>query len=487
MEMSITVQLVFAPTGCQFPVEVKHQRSSPVFTSSSLASSSPGSFSQSSKIFVSDIVSCVYSCQVAPLRNTETERSGKIYVEVFDYATLRPLLTNETVVDGQKLLLFVPTIVADLLAEQLLHQRGHAVVGSQSIHTDEEERWKNLRQAILALNAPLKLHQELMVKEMGSCVQLLEATTAQLNAAKENIPRVLGELKDIKLFYDPEVPLATLAERKHLDAAVQKGEARLREAAKMLESVQAMAPAVMEASNAEAKLSEEVEKTSAWKKCSPTFVDGREESSLTVLMYEVDRKVQVVLGIVEEIAKLTKKLQRCRHYASAVLDLVVERHKKLCLLPEGMEAAKEVVHRRIILRRAIRRVLVPLEVEYHATERIIHKFAEKWSQWLPDNLYRAVSTPLPPLYPPDDFIANDMDRLFLDVEDDETEKLLAAIDATSSPQGRGSHTAEMRLREMEEKLQQCSAALKKAQKEKEEVEEELRQMKSSAVSTTHAP
>ncbi|RNF12909.1 RNA helicase [Trypanosoma rangeli] len=471
MDMSITVQLVFAPTGCQFPVEVKHPRSSPVFTSSSLASSSPGSFSQSSKIFVSDIVSCVNSCKVASPLSGDTERNVKIYVELFDYTTLRPLLTNEPVVDGQKLLLFVPALVADSLAEQLLHQWGQTAPGDQGIHTDEKERWKNLRQAILALNAPQKLHQELMEKEMEDCVQLLEFATTQLNAAKENIPHVLAGMKDMRLFYDPEVPLTSLAERKHLDAAVRTGEKKLQEAATLLESVQAMVPAVIEAINAEAQVSENVEKTPAWKTFLPSTMDGREEVAVTTLMYEVDRKVQVVLGIVENIVKLTKQLKRCRHYASAVLNHVVEQHNKLCLLPQGMEAAKEVVHRRIILRRAIRRMLVPLEVEYHATERIIHKFTENWSQLLPDNLYRAVSTPLPPLYPPDDFIANDMDRLFLDVEDDETERLLNAINASSSSKGQCNQMTERSLKEAEEKLQRCETVLENAQKENTELEE----------------
>ncbi|KAF8288028.1 hypothetical protein TcBrA4_0014450 [Trypanosoma cruzi] len=487
MDMSITVQLVFAPTGCQFPVEVKHSRTSPVLTSSSLASSSQWGVAHSSKIFVSDIVSCVHSCRLTPLRNADTEGNVKIFVELFDYDTLRPLLTNEPVLEGQKLLLFVPTIVADSLAEHLLHQWRLTAADNQILHTDEEERWKNLRQAVLALNIPLKLHQDLMEKELKTSIQLLEITNSQLNDAKENVPRVLESMKEVKLFYDPEVPLTSLAERSHLDAAVQMGESKLREAAKILDSAQSMAPAVMEAIKAEAQASNDVEKTSAWKMFFPSIKDGREESSVTALMYEVDRKVQVVRSIVEEVAKITKRLKRCQHYASAVLGHVVEPHKKLCLLPEGMEAAREVVHRRIILRRAIRRVLVPLEVEYHATERIIHKFAEKWSQWLPDSLYRGVSTPLPPLYPPDDFIAKDMDHLFLDIEDDETEKLLAAIDAMSSSAPQESQVTEKRLQQMEAKLQRCKAVLESAQKEKAELEEALKRMGTSSSSTTHPP
>ncbi|KEG12829.1 hypothetical protein DQ04_01401130 [Trypanosoma grayi] len=469
--MTIVVQLVIASTGFRVSLVVKQAKSPSLLASSSLASSSQGNVVTTTKIFVSDVVLGVQSRGSSPQGVSGTEGSKQSYVEVFDYATLRPLLANEAVTDGQKLLLFTPPVLSDTLMEHLA-SLGPPTHDTPCMSTTEEERWQNLRQAILALRTPLKLHQDVMERELEVCNKQFETTKAEFAMAEKGIYEAMENIKNVKIFYSLETPATEFVDAKYMEAVIQQGGVKLQEAEECLTNARNMAPGIIEAIRSEAQVAEGLEGTSAWKTFSASTTEGSNETAVSVLMKEVERKVQVVRLLVSKITLATKRLQKCRHYCQAVVYHVVQQHKKLCRLPEGLEAAQGVVKRRIILRRAIRRLLVPLEALHSETEEIIHQFAEKWSQWLPDGLFRAVSSPLPPLYPLDDALAQGEDHLFVDIEDDETEGLLATIGSVSSAEVAN-------IRAMEREMEKNMELVKALQEENAKLKDALRQQQAA--------
>ncbi|ORC90420.1 uncharacterized protein TM35_000082180 [Trypanosoma theileri] len=474
--MSVVVQLVVALTGLRFFFEVRHQKSPSLLASSSVSLLSQTNITTSTNVFVSDIMAYIHNFRFSPVGNSNSVSVGSIdgnkksYVELFDYNSLQPLYPNDIVEDRQKLLLFAPPAFSELISEQLSHRCRPAEGESQGTSIEDEERWQNLRQAISALQVPLTLHQQIMEREMEACAELLTNTEEQFVLSKENIHAALERAESIKLFYRPDTHATELIDRRHLHIALQQGEVKLKEAAKSLESARAMAPTVVEAIKAEIQVVSDLEKMPAWQSYTTAAADKNDESSIIQLMQEVVRKVQVVRTIISDIALITKRQQKCRHYCAAIVDHVIQHHKRLVLLPEGLEAAREVLHRRIILRRAARRLLVPLEAEHRATEMCIHQFAEKWGQWLPESLFKAVASPLPPLYPQDDTIAQEMDSLFVDLQEDATEELLAAIGTvSSSSDNMEQYMLQQRLAEVERELQRCKALLEVAAVEKAEL------------------
>ncbi|KAH9578039.1 hypothetical protein LSM04_003284 [Trypanosoma melophagium] len=470
--MTISVQLVVALTGLRFFFEVRHQKSPPLLASLSVSLLSQTNIPTSTNVFVSDVMACIYNFRFSPVGSSSVgsgEGNKKSYLELFDYDSLQPLYPNEVVGDGQKLLLFAQPALSESISEQLLNRPRAAVEGIQGNATEDEERWQNLRQAILALQVPLRLHQQIMEREMEACAELLESTAEQFGLSKDNIHAALERAGSIKLFYRPDTLATDLVDKRHLNIALQQGEVKLREAAKSLESARAMAPTVMEAIKAETQVVSDLEKLPAWQSYTTAAADKNDEPPIIQLMQEVVRKVQVVRGIISDIAVITKRQQKCRHYCAAIVDHVIQHHKRLVLLPDGIEAARAVLHRRIVLRRAARRLLVPLEAEHRATEATIHQFAEKWGQWLPESLFKAVASPLPPLYPQDDAIAQEMDSLFVDLQEDATEELLAAIGTASSSENMEQYMLKQRLAEVERELQRCKALLEVAAVEKAEL------------------
>lgn len=485
--MCIVVQLVFAATGRRFPLEVaKHQQSSSplFFESSSLVSSSQLNCTVPTKYFVLDVVSCVESCGSELFNNATLWKDKQSYVEFFDYNTLKPLLSNEPVVDGQRLLLFTPSFLSDALEKILFSQWRKAAGDTCCLQTDEEECWRNLRQAILALEVPLSLHQKVMEKEISNCFEQFNSTTSQLAFVREGVNDSLEKIKNLNLFYSPDTPVTSIVDVKTFLTAIQQGDTKLLEVGKILNEVQSLVPAVLEAIKEEEQVANEFKNTSAWNYFSPSTssIDTSDTSFVSTLMTEVKRKVDLVRNILCNIAKITKQTQKCRHYCHAIVGHVVLRHKKLCLLPEGLEAAKEVLIRRVILRRAIRRLLAPLETEYRAVEAKIHQFSEKWNQWLPGGFFKSVSSPLPDFYPPDDEIAREMDRYFVDVNRDETEELLTAIGVGTASSTERERAMEKRLAELEAELQRNKTALEVSEKKKEELENALRKLQASAFS-----
>ncbi|KAG8348761.1 hypothetical protein ERJ75_000036900 [Trypanosoma vivax] len=464
---AITVQVVLATTGRRRLLTVRHRGTASI-PSLSLPLPGPGG-SSPAKVLVSDVMSSVLHSWAAGSEggraSTTDTASERPYVELFDYAALRPLQATEGINPGQCLLLFTPAALSGAL-EELLAGKGAA--DATNPQAAEEERWAGLRQAILALDVPLQLHRESMDKEMEACTLKVRGTEVQFSAAKEGIADALGRAERVKVFYDDDVSLVELVDVEAISLIVCQGEEKLSEAAQLLEDARAMVPDIMSEIAKEEQAARDLLGTRAWGCAPASGVEDMCESAVAVLMREVERKTCAVRRVLTAIRKVMRLLQRCDHYCDAVLIHVVQRHRNLCDLPEGMEAARELVGRRIVLRRAIRRLLLPLQGERDSIEDAVSAFSQRWATCVPESIFKAVCNPLPPLLPAEDQLAQEMDRHLVDVERDVTEDLLGSIGSTPIV-----HSLDQRLQGMESKLQQCMAELECTRQENKQLKAAL--------------
>ncbi|CBH16149.1 hypothetical protein, conserved [Trypanosoma brucei gambiense DAL972] len=458
--MAITVQLVLASTGHSLPMTVYQEETTPHTTCQ--LSSIPVLRSQ--KVFVSDLVLLIRNCRSASMTDCHPSSEGWKYIECFDYTSLRPLRPNEAIAEKQKLLVFTPLLLSEALLEQYSSTKEHSHRTKSKVDM-EEERWLNLKQAIAALAVLLKLHQEQMERQMDLCVKKVNETAPRFHAAKEGISHALEKIKDIKVFNDPDFSLIALVDASEIETAVEQGEVKLQRALRYLKEAQTMAPSVLDAISKEVELGNSIQTTSAWHSYKTTEqADGC--SAVSALMLEVKRRVDAVRMILTDITKIGRKQSACSRYCDAVHCHVVQKESNLHQLPKGLEVAQRLMERRIVMRRAIHRLLAPLEDEHRSLQQHLRQFAGDWGDCLPKDLFGAVAAPLPPLYPVDDDVAQKMDRHFFDLEKDATEEFLLSVGAASVGPSEPCAALERRLREVEGELRLCRAALKATSREK---------------------
>nr|CCC94045.1 unnamed protein product [Trypanosoma congolense IL3000] len=469
--MVTAVNIVFAPTGQSFLLEMRREETPTRTTGLPLQRTSLSP----ERIFISDVMKRIRDYALPSATDAIPLVGDRRFVECFDYGTLQPLRAHDPVSEGQKLLLFASPHLSNVLTERLSGLRPWPQDEGSKLPVTGEERWANLRQACLALDVPPLLHRNQMEQEMNRCTEKVKDTAKRFQAAKEGIEEALESIKDINIFRGFDSPLMSFVDANGMRMAAVQGEVKLCEAAKCIDDARAMAPEVIRAIVRESQITECVQASESWRTFSTPDEHAGDSSVVAVLMQEVGRKLVAVRSILTKIGKITRQQSKCRRYCEAVLHHVVHRQRILCQLPQGVEAAERLLERRITLRRAIRRLILPLEAEHRSLERDIQYFLGKWRDCLPDDLFGAVTTPLPALYPPEDTVAHDMDRYFLDVGKDEAEELLQSISMAPGTSPIASSAVEAELRDVEDEVQRCEVALRLAIERRDALRRESKQ------------
>lgn len=443
-------------------------------------------------------------------------------LEFADYDTQAPLLPSAVLTEGQRVVVYCGLSVATQLVEQLqlrwledecatgtptADQRAALLVCSKA------EQRIHLKRAIEALNGPTTMHFELMVREKKELEDVLTTVTQQLASAEATFAATARTSQEALHFFGEPVFTTTAGAA----TASQTVATSFEVCRKQLKDVAAvLAEAAKASQRAAEQLAVEHRNTQAfaslpvWRQTPSmtTSDDGPEEMEstdytvLNLFQAEVQRKLDAVRMIIAFITKARRLMKQGKGMTS-VVELMVNRLSEMEARPAALKQAEALITRRVVLQRAVRRVLLPLQqvrTELDAdTQAFLHS---KLAASLPEQVKRLLTCPVPAVSVVADPVVGTVEpHIPINLNVDEVEELLEAVGArwsSSQPAffsvaGAHTHEAARHVEEdpsltseigtsMAEEVRRLRSQLAAQSRELHECQERIRGLESSSTS-----
>ncbi|KPI88986.1 hypothetical protein ABL78_1870 [Leptomonas seymouri] len=455
-------------------------------------------------------------------------------LEFFNYETLSPLDGTAVLADEDVLLVWCDAQISVELVEALqlewleaysgIHKPHHAArplttftptSATEMAVCTTEERLRNVAHARLALCKTVPLHMHLLEEEFAECkaalakqrkhlldLKLSADTFASFNATASTTDEgaaasavfsasTAGVADRFPLLAELEPSLTSTLSPDAVNFHSTSNESSLLMCGSQLASKQTV---VMRISKQLSKLQqlslEEEEKqkrfaTGEHARALQLFLGSAEQDRGTaeaiVQRYQAEmlRQLKCVRFLVAHVTLLRNLVKKARREMAAI-DLVLNRLSSSLELPRLLEQAEVLLRRRVVLRRAARRMQLLLqETEYSNLQRDLHDFSQRREvqDVLSPKVWWYLRAPLPSILPAEDVVATLLDHALIDRNVDEAQELVERIrcvslhTASSTDAAQSMHGITDSLLPVERLLRRAEEAEAKAAAYKAQVEE----------------